>query len=113
VQGQRGLLRSAFVYVTRPEDALRRVLENPHLKLDNNASERALRKVAIGRKNWLFVGSDDHAQTTANLLSIVASAKLQVGGHQLPEESVANWPIGVGLATVRGRTRRRKTRGPR
>jgi transposase len=32
VQGQRGLLRSAFVYVTRQEDALRRVLENPHLK---------------------------------------------------------------------------------
>jgi hypothetical protein len=85
VQGQRGLLRSAFVYVTRQEDALRRVLENPHLKLDNNASERALRRVAIGRKNWLFVGSDDHAQTTANLLSIVASAKL----HDLePEEYV-------------------------
>jgi len=82
VQGQRGLLRSAFVYVTRQEDALRRVLENPHLKLDNNASERALRKVAIGRKNWLFVGSDDHAQTTANLLSIVASAKL----HDLEAE---------------------------
>ena len=82
VQGQRGLLRSAFVYVTRQEDALRRVLENPHLKLDNNASERALRKVAIGRKNWLLVGSDDHAQTTANLLSIVASAKL----HDLEAE---------------------------
>lgn len=85
VQGQRGLLRSALVYVTRQEDALRRVLESPHLKLDNNASERALRRVAIGRKNWLFVGSDDHAQTTANLLSIVASAKL----HDLdPEEYV-------------------------
>jgi transposase len=98
VQGQRGLLRSALVYVTRQEDALRRVLENPHLKLDNNASERALRKVAIGRKNWLFVGSDDHAQTTANLLSIVASAKL----HDLePEEYVRDllrvlphWPRG-------------------
>ena len=85
VKDQRGLLRSALVYVTRQEEALRRVLENPHLKLDNNASERALRKVAIGRKNWLFVGSDDHAQTTANLLSIVATAKL----HDLePEEYV-------------------------
>ena len=85
VKDQRGLLRSALVYATRQESALRRVLEDPHLKLDNNASERALRKVAIGRKNWLFVGSDDHAQTTANLLSIVASAKL----HDLePEEYV-------------------------
>ncbi|MBK9129714.1 MAG: IS66 family transposase [Phycisphaerales bacterium] len=82
VQGQRGLLRSALVYATNQEAALRRVLEEPHLKLDNNASERALRKVAIGRKNWLFVGSDDHAQTTANLLSIVASAKL----HDLDPE---------------------------
>ena len=85
VKNERGLLRSALVYATRQESALRRVLEDPHLKLDNNASERALRKVAIGRKNWLFVGSDDHAQTTANLLSIVATAKL----HDLePEEYV-------------------------
>ena len=54
-------------------------------RIHNNASERALRKVAIGRKNWLFVGSDDHAQTTANLLSVVATAKL----HDLePEEYV-------------------------
>jgi transposase len=83
VRGQRGLLRSALVYVTNQETALRRFLDDGRLKMDNNASERALRRVAIGRKNWLFVGSDDHAQTTANLLSIVASAKL----HDLdPEE---------------------------
>lgn len=83
VRDQRSLLRSALVYVTNQETALRRFLEDGRLKMDNNASERALRRVAIGRKNWLFVGSDDHAQTTANLLSIVASAKL----HDLdPEE---------------------------
>lgn len=76
VKDQRGLLRSALVYAKNQEEALRRVLEDPRLKLDNNASERALRKVAIGRKNWLFVGSDDHAQSTANLMSIIASAEL-------------------------------------
>jgi transposase len=87
VRAQRGLLRSALVYVTKQESALRRFLEDGRLKMDNNASERALRRVAIGRKNWLFVGSDDHAQTTANLLSIVASAKL----HDLdPEEYLRN-----------------------
>ena len=65
------------------EHALKRFLEDGRLKLDNNASERALRKIAVGRKNWLFVGSDDHAQSTANLLSMIASAKL----HDLdPEE---------------------------
>lgn len=82
-RGQRGLLRSALVYVTNQEEALRGFLADGHLKMDNNASERALRKIAIGRKNWLFVGSDDHAQSTANLLSIIATAKL----HDLePEE---------------------------
>lgn len=83
VKHQRGLLRSALVYATNHEQALCRFLEDGRLKLDNNASERALRKVAIGRKNWLFVGSDDHAVSTANLLSIVATAKL----HELDPEA--------------------------
>lgn len=83
VRHQRGLLRSALVYITNQEEALRNFLSDGHLKMDNNSSERALRKIAIGRKNWLFVGSDDHAQSTANLLSIIATAKL----HDLePEE---------------------------
>lgn len=77
VKGQRGLLRSALGYAKNQEAALKRFLEDGRLKLDNNASERALRRIAIGRKNWLFVGSDDHAQSTANLLSMIASAKLR------------------------------------
>ena len=76
VEHQRGLLRSALVYAKNQEIALKRFLEDGHLKMDNNASERALRRIAIGRKNWLFVGSDDHAVSTANLLSMIASAKL-------------------------------------
>lgn len=83
VKGQRGLLRSALGYAKNHEAALKRFLEDGRLKLDNNASERALRRIAVGRKNWLFVGSDDHAVSTANLLSMIASAKL----HDLdPEE---------------------------
>jgi hypothetical protein len=39
-------------------------------------SESALRDIAIGRKNWMFFGSDDHASAAANLFSLVASAKL-------------------------------------
>lgn len=80
---QRGLLRSALVYAMNQKAALMRFLEDGRLKMDNNASERALRRIAIGRKNWLFVGSDDHAASTANLLSMIATAKL----HDLdPEE---------------------------
>jgi transposase len=82
VKHQRGLLRSALGYAKNHETALKRFLEDGRLKLDNNASERALRKIAVGRKNWLFVGSDDHAQSTANLLSMIASAKL----HDLDAE---------------------------
>lgn len=83
VKGQRGLLRSALGYARNHEAALKRFLEDGRLKMDNNASERALRRIAIGRKNWLFVGSDDHAVSTANLMSMIASAKL----HDLdPEE---------------------------
>jgi len=83
VEHQRGLLRKALVYARNQELALKRFLEDGRLKMDNNASERALRRIAIGRKNWLFVGSDDHAVSTANLLSMIASAKL----HDLdPEE---------------------------
>jgi transposase len=83
VKSQRGLLRSALGYARNHEAALKRFLEDGRLKMDNNASERALRRIAIGRKNWLFVGSDDHAVSTANLLSMIASAKL----HDLdPEE---------------------------
>jgi hypothetical protein len=82
VERQRGLLRSALGYAKNHEQALKRFLEDGRLKPDNNASERALRKVAVGRKNWLFVGSDEHAVSTANLLSMVATAKL----HDLDPE---------------------------
>jgi transposase len=82
VRDERGMLRSALGYAVRQKDALRRVLDDGRLVLENNRSERALRKVAMGRKAWLFVGSDGHAQSAANLLSLIASARL----HQIEPE---------------------------
>jgi transposase len=76
VRGQRGLLRRAFGYVVRQKDALMRFLDDGRLRPDNNASERELRQIAVGRKAWLFVGSDDHAASAGNLLSLIASARL-------------------------------------
>jgi hypothetical protein len=76
VHDQRGLVRSALGYGNRQKKALMRFLEDGRLVLDNNRSERALRKLAVGRKNWLFAGSNDHAQSTANLFTLVASARL-------------------------------------
>jgi transposase len=74
--GTRGLLASAFGYALRQKDALRRFLDDGRLPMTNNASERALRGIAVGRKNWLFFGSDDHAQAAANLFSLIASCQL-------------------------------------
>ena len=76
VKDQRGLLRSALGYAVRQRGALTRFFDDGRLKLTNNGSERELRRVATGRKAWLFCGSDDHAQAAGNHLTLVASARL-------------------------------------
>ena len=48
----------------------------PNTHIDNNLAERVLRIVAIGRKNWLFAGSDAGAERAAIIYSLVASCKL-------------------------------------
>jgi hypothetical protein len=83
VTSERGLVATALGYAVRQEAPLRRFLEDGRLRLDNNGSERALRRIAVGRKNWLFCGSDDHASAAANLFSLVASCKL----HALDPEA--------------------------
>ena len=74
--GERSLLSTAMGYTLRNEAALLRFLEDGRLKMTNNHSERALRGIAVGRKNWLFFGSSDHASAAANLFSLIASCKL-------------------------------------
>ena len=83
VTSERGLVATALGYAVRQEAPLRRFLEDGRLRLDNNGSERALRRIATGRKAWLFCGSDDHASAAANLFSLVASCKL----HALDPEA--------------------------
>lgn len=78
----RGLVATALGYSVRHETALRRFLEDGRLRMDNNAAERALRTIAVGRKAWMFYGSDDHASAAGNLLSLIASCKL----HDLDPE---------------------------
>lgn len=82
VKDQRGLLRTALGYAVRQQGPLTRFFDDGRLRLDNNASERELRRIAVGRKAWLFIGSDDHAQSTGNLLTLIASARL----HRLDSE---------------------------
>jgi transposase len=56
--------------------ALTRYCDDGHLEIDNNAAERALRVVALGRKNYLFAGSDVGGERAASIYSLIGSAKL-------------------------------------
>lgn len=72
----RNLATKAFGYATNQEEELRRFLLDGRLPLDNTRSERSLRKIVVGRKAWLFYGSDIHAQAAAAIFSIIASCRL-------------------------------------
>ena len=61
VKDRRGMLRSALGYAHRQRDPLTRFFDDGRLQLTNNNSERELRRIATGRKAWLFVGSDDRS----------------------------------------------------
>jgi transposase len=65
----------AISYALNQWTALNRYLEQGFLEIDNNAVERALRVVAVGRKNWLFAGADAGGRTQAILYTLIASAK--------------------------------------
>ena len=66
----------AITYALNQWDALNRYIDNPILDIDNNISERTLRMVVIGRKNYLFAGSEAGAERTAIIYSLVAGCKL-------------------------------------
>ena len=68
-------LYKAITYALNQRQALLRFLEDGRLKLDNNRAERALRQVAVGRKNWLFAGSPKGAARAAALYSLVVSCR--------------------------------------
>ena len=65
----------AIVYLANQWEALKRYTTRGFLNIDNNPAERALRRVAIGRKNWMFAGSDAGGATAAVLYSLIASAQ--------------------------------------
>lgn len=68
-------LGEAIHYTLGQWRALTRYLEDGRLSIDNNISERNLRTVAVGRKNWIFAGSDEGALRAAVLYSLVQSCK--------------------------------------
>lgn len=71
----RSPMASAITYALNQWDALCVYTTAGFLNIDNNAAERALKRVAIGRKNWLFAGNDQAGVTAATLYSLIASAE--------------------------------------
>jgi transposase len=67
---------AAIRYALSRWDALTRYIEDGHIEIDNNAAERSLRGVALGRKNYLFAGSDAGGERAAAIYSLIGSAKL-------------------------------------
>ena len=69
-------LAKAFNYMLRRWDAFTRFLDDGRVCLTNNAAERALRCVPLGRKAWLFCGSDRGGQRAAILYTLIQTARL-------------------------------------
>jgi hypothetical protein len=66
----------AMDYILKRWEGFTRFLDDGRICLSNNAAERALRCIAIGRKNWLFAGSDRGGQRAGVMYSLIATAKL-------------------------------------
>jgi transposase len=69
-------LADAIRYAMNQQRALKRFLDDPRLPIHNNLSELHLRRQAVGRKNWLFVGSEDGAEVNTIFVSLLASCAL-------------------------------------
>ncbi len=82
-----GLMGKALGYLHKQWSYLIGYIENGHYPIDNNAAENAIRPFVIGRKNWLFANSVRGAKASANLYSIIETAK----AHKInPEEYLTN-----------------------
>ena len=73
---QKGSTALAIKYALNHEAALKRFLEDGKIEIDNNAAERALRVIAVGRKNWLFAGSNEGGKAAADIYTVIESAKM-------------------------------------
>lgn len=88
---------AAIRYALSRWRALTRYVDDGHLEIDNNAAERALRVVALGRKNFLFAGSNSGGERAAAMYSLLGTAKLngldpEVYLHEVLER-IADHPI--------------------
>lgn len=69
-------ISKAITYARNQRQALQRFLENGRLPAHNNWSERELRREALGRKNWIFLGSDEGGDINATFVTLLASCQM-------------------------------------
>lgn len=82
--------------------ALTRYLDDGLLEIDNNRAERALRRVAIGRKNWMFAGSDEGGRRAAIVYSLIAScAALKIDPYAYLRDVLSRLPSTRGADALR------------
>ena len=106
---------AAIRYALSRWDALLRYSNDGHIEIDNNAAERALRMVALGRKNYLFAGPDTGGERAAAIYSLIGSAKIsgldpeaylrevlsRIADHPITRiEELLPWNIAVSLAVA-------------
>ena len=65
----------AIRYALARWTALGRFIDDGTIEIDNNAAERSIRPITLGRKNWLFAGSDRGGERAAGILSLIQTAK--------------------------------------
>jgi len=83
-------LGKAWTYLNNQWDCLQTYLSNPAVSIDNNAAERALRRITIGRKLWLFFRGDATFERAARIASLLATARL----HGADERRYLEWLLG-------------------
>ena len=65
----------ALKYASNELPYIHRYLESGHVEIDNNYTEQSFRKLALGRRNWLFICAEKGAQASANIYSVLSTAK--------------------------------------
>jgi len=90
-------MAKALAYGRKRWDALSRFLDEGTAEIDNNAAERAMRTIAIGRKNWLFAGSKAGGERAAAIYTVIETCKLsgvepQAYIADVIEKVAGNWP---------------------
>ena len=90
-------MAKALAYGRKRWDALTRYIDDGIAEIDNNIAERAIRAIAIGRKNWLFAGSKAGGERAAATYSVIETAKLngvepQAYIADVIEKIASGWP---------------------